>query len=398
MTERVVSMETRLMTALAANFEPEGSVSRLCRELGISRDSYYRLRARFAAGGAVGAAGPVPAAEHLARPDHGGHGRADRGPRGELAAEGWDAGARSIGARLRARGLIPPSDRTIHRVLVRAGLIAAQPRKRPRSSFRRFEAARPNQMWQLDGTHWRLADETSVTIIRLEDDHSRKIMATRAAVSENSADAWQTMLTAMGRHGAPAAVLSDGGSAFTDRRRRGGLNNFEALLRAHRIYPIVSSPQHPQTCGKKEREWATCARWLAAHPAADDLAGLQRQLDIYDAVYNADRPHQALGGNTPDQRYAATAKDGPADRALPGPVRCTRAKVTTAGAVGLGNRYATSVGTQWAHTVVDVVRDNLDVVIIHNHHIIKTLRIDPQRRYQPSRGQTQPPPLLSDMS
>lgn len=398
MTERVISMETRLMTALAANFEPEGSVSRLCRELGISRDSYYRLRARFAAEGLSGLL------DRSRRPNTSpGQTTADMAERivaarGELAAEGWDAGARSIGARLRARGLIPPSDRTIHRVLVRAGLVAAQPRKRPRSSFRRFEAARPNQMWQLDGTHWRLADETSVTIIRLEDDHSRKIMATRAAVSENSADAWQTMLTAMGRHGAPAAVLSDGGSAFTDRRHRGGLNSFEALLRAHGIYPIVSSPQHPQTCGKKEREWATCARWLAAHPAADDLAGRQRQLDIYDAVYNADRPHQALGGNTPDQRYAATTKDGPADRALPGPVRCTRAKVTTAGAVGLGNRYATSVGTQWAHTVVDVVRDNLDVVIIHNDHIIKTLRIDPQRRYQPNRGQTQPPPLLSDMS
>lgn len=408
MAERWIPMETRLSAALATRFDSEVSVTALCADLGISRDTYYRLRARFADEGLEGLLGRSrrPASSpSLTPPDMVSQIVAIRR---ELAAEGWDAGARSIGARLRRRGLVPPSDRTIHRVLVRAGLVVAQPRKRPRSSFRRFEAARPNQMWQLDGTSWKLADGTKVTIVRLEDDCSRKIMSTRAAPNENSTDAWECMLTAMRRHGAPAAVLSDGGSAFTARRTRGGLSDFEALLRAHGISPIVSSPHHPQTCGKKEREWATCARWLTARPPAHDLAALQRQLDVYDALYNTDRPHQALHGQTPDQRYHATAKDGPADQPLPTPVRCTRVKVSTGGAVTLGNHYLTSVGTEWAHTHVDVIRDNLDVVIIHTDHIIQTLRIDPTRRYQPSgrkprprpkpRTTPLPAPLLSDMS
>jgi transposase InsO family protein len=321
--------------------------------------------------------------------------------RRQLINEGWDAGARSVGALLRGRGLRPPSDRTIHRVLVRAGMVEPAPTKRPRSSFKRFEHPSPNGMWQLDGTQWQLADDTAVTIIRLEDDHARKIMASLAAFNENSHDAWECMLTAMGRHGAPAAVLTDGGSAFTARRTRGGLSEFEALLRGHGITPIVSSPHHPQTCGKKEREWATLKRWLRARPPAADLAGLQHQLDAYDAFYNSVREHQGLHGQTPDQRYAATAKAAPAPDPLPPPMRCTNVKVNRHGVVMLGNRQRTSIGVEWAHTRVDVIRDNLEVVIIHRDKIIRTLRIDPNRQYQPSGRPASPtprPPLLSDKS
>lgn len=390
-----MAMETRLTAAVAAQIDPGLSVTALCARLEISRDSYYRLRGRFDAAGIEGL---------LPRSRRPWHSPARTGEamvaaivaaRQALIDDGCDCGARSIGYLLRRDGRRPPSDRTIHRVLVRAGLVAAQPRKRPRSSFRRFEAARPNQMWQLDGTGWQLADGTAVTILRLQDDHSRKIMASRAAPNENSADAWQAMLAAMAAHGAPAAVLTDGGSAFTARRIRGGLSDFEALLRGHGITPIVSSPHHPQTCGKKEREWATLHRWLNARPDAADLPALQRQLDGYDLFFNTIRNHQAIAGHTPDQRYTATASAGPAPHPLPAPMTCTTSKVTANGVVQLGNRYRASIGTQWAHAKVDVVRDGHDVAIIHNDRLIRTLRIDPTRSYQPA---SQPRPLLSDMS
>ena len=54
--------------------------------------------------------------------------------RADLAAEGWDNGALSIFYRLLREGVQPPVWRTIHRVLVRQGLVVPQPRKRPRSS------------------------------------------------------------------------------------------------------------------------------------------------------------------------------------------------------------------------------------------------------------------------
>lgn len=320
--------------------------------------------------------------------------------REELIKNGRDSGARTIGSTLRRQGEHPPSDRTIHRVLVRAGVIEPQPRKRPRSSYRRFESAQPNGMWQLDGTEWKLADGTAVCILRLLDDHSRKIMASRAAAGENSADAWQVMLTAIDRHGPPAALLSDGGSAFTTRRHRGGLSEFEALLRSRGIQPIVSSPHHPQTCGKKEREWSTLKRWLDARPPADDLDGLQRQLDAYDLMYNTDRPHQGIQNQTPDERYEATDKAPPPNQPLPPPITCRHIKVAPNGVVDLGNRYRAHLGQEWAHTYVDVIRDNLDVTVLHHDTLITTLHIDQSRHYQPSgrKPGPKPKPVLSDIT
>ena len=63
---------------------------------------------------------------------------------------------------------------------------------------------------------------------------------------------------------------------------------------------IVSSPYHPQTCGKKEREWQGLHRWLDAHPAAASIAELQRLVDAYDArVRTTNAPITASAGSLP---------------------------------------------------------------------------------------------------
>ena len=209
-----------------------------------------------------------------------------------------------------------PSPRTVHRVLVRAGVVEAAPAKRPRSSFRRFEYDRPNGCWQIDGTGWHLADRTWVCILRVGDDHSRMALATRAAAAETTTDAWACVETAIERHGRPVMLLSDGGAAFTQRRRgpKSGLSDFEARLRALGINPVVSSPFHPQTCGKKERDWQPLKRWLAAQPPPD-LEELQRQLDAYDVLFNTDRPHQGIGRADPGRALRRHREGTPAPTA-----------------------------------------------------------------------------------
>ena len=93
--------------------------------------------------------------------------------RQDLAAAGHDAGAQTIAHHL-ARRLkhAVPSVTTIWRILQRHGLITPQPHKRPRSSFTRFEAQLPNELWQTDATHWVLGDGTEVEIVNLIDDLS----------------------------------------------------------------------------------------------------------------------------------------------------------------------------------------------------------------------------------
>ena len=100
--------------------------------------------------------------------------------RGELQTAGLDHGPASIAARLSHGGLRPPAISTIRRVLTTAGLIRPEPKKRPKSSYRRFQADQPNECWQSDFTHWQLADGTGVEIINWLDDHSRFLLGSRA--------------------------------------------------------------------------------------------------------------------------------------------------------------------------------------------------------------------------
>ncbi|HEX5016706.1 MAG TPA: DDE-type integrase/transposase/recombinase [Actinomycetes bacterium] len=384
MADRVVSMEARLAVAVSVMVD-DGTVdvSLLCRRLKISRDTYYRYRRRFLESGLPGLM-PVssrPASSPGQTPPE--VASLIVALRQELLEKGWDAGARSIRYRLKRQGVQNvPTARTVHRVLVRAGLVSPQPAKRPRSSYRRFEHRQPNACWQMDGTTWILADKTPAWILRITDDHSRMIMASLACEAENNVNAWTCMNTAISRHGAPAMLLSDGGPAFGHRRIGGGLGVFEARLRALGINPVVSSPFHPQTCGKKERDWQPLKRWLTAQPAAHGLIELQRLLDVYDALFNTDRPHQALQGDVPAERYAASPKATPSAEPIAPPCTITYQKTAPNGAIRLGNGYRLSIGRSWAGVEVTVVRDNLDVIVLHKQTLIANIRIDPNRRYQ----------------
>ncbi len=378
-------MDVRIaIAAFEAVDDGSVSVSQVCARLGTSRDTFYRYRTRLELEGFPGL---LP---RSTRPKNSPNQTSQVlvqqivQQRALLLEAGWDHGARSIHARLQRAGVAVPSARTVHRVLVREGLVEPAPAKRPRASFRRFEHASPNGCWQLDGTEWVMADGTPACILRLIDDHSRLILASRAAPAETTQEAWALMETALARHGRPVMLLSDGGSAFTSRRTTGGVSVFEQRLRDHGINPVVSSPRHPQTCGKKERDWQPLKRWLSAQDAAVDLDQLQRLLDAYDVLFNTERPHQALNGATPAERYAATSKATPLPGPLPAPLTHTERRVRAGGTVDLGNRFRVRIGHEWTGATVTVVRDNLDIAILHHDQLIKRLVIDPTRIDQAS--------------
>jgi transposase len=82
--------------------------------------------------------------------------------RRQLTRDGLDAGADTIAWHLEHHHRITLSRATIYRIIRRANLIVAEPRKKPRSSYIRFQAEQPNETWQADFTHWRLADGTDI--------------------------------------------------------------------------------------------------------------------------------------------------------------------------------------------------------------------------------------------
>jgi transposase InsO family protein len=93
--------------------------------------------------------------------------------RDELTGDRLDAGADAIVWHLREHHQVTVSRSTIYRALRRHGRTKPEPKKRPKSSYIRFQADLPNECWQGDFTHWRLADGSDVEILCWIDDHSR---------------------------------------------------------------------------------------------------------------------------------------------------------------------------------------------------------------------------------
>jgi transposase InsO family protein len=251
--------------------------------------------------------------------------------RKELSELGVDAGAATIAYHLGLRHDHVPSVSTIWRVLRRRGFVTPQPHKRPRSSWIRFEARLPNECWQSDVTHWRLADGTEVDICNFLDDHSRLVLASTVLATATAPKVLQIFRKAGTRWGFPAALLTDNGCVYTT-WHRGGPNVMQTELLSLGIEFRHSRPYHPQTCGKVERFHQTLKRWLARQPPARTVAQLQAQVDRFVAYYNQIRPHRARGLITPLAAFQAR------DRARPcGPkIR----SVTASGCAVIGSTRA----------------------------------------------------------
>jgi transposase InsO family protein len=397
---KVIPMQVKLAAVLARHSQGERlNVRATCRELGISPPTFYKYAARFDADGVEGlldrsrrpASSPVqtPAAveDEIVR------------WRKELTDQGWDAGAASIYHRMRRAGQGRPSIRTIHRVLVRRGLVTPAPAKRPRSSYRRFEYPRTNDCWQIDATECALADRTSAVVFHLIDDCSRKSLRSVAAAAETSEAAGRCVTEAITRHGIPAMFLSDNGAAFSA-KCRGGEAELERALRALGVNVVTSSPYHPQTCGKNERFHQTYKRWLVRRPPPSTIAALQTLADQFDTLYNNERPHSALDGATPDEVWATRDRcpepTAPADPST----RINEVTVSSRGAVAVGHRYEIQVGREWQGVTVTVIATGDHVRIIYKRQLVRDLTINPNRRYQPinRRGGRRLPRLASTMS
>ena len=315
--------------------------------------------------------------------------------RKELADGGEFNGPFSIADRLAAQGITPvPSRATIARILARRGLVRPQPRKRPRSSYRRFQAGRPNEMWQSDWTEWQLADGVTgrrpVAIAATLDDHSRLLVGISAGSGDGTSElVWAVMATAIGAYGVPMSSLTDNGLCYTTARRADHKPAaFQANLAALGCQSIASSPYHPQTCGKIERFWQTLKKWLRARPAAKTLDELNELLAQFRDFYNHQRPHRALRGATPAEVFIATEKACPADRPLPKPVFVGRHTVgNTSGNVHVAP-YRIGVGLRWAGHHCDVIRQGNHVAIFSGTTLIRELIADPTRYHQPCASNT----------
>jgi transposase InsO family protein len=370
------------------------SKSEVARDYGVSRVWVQKLVKRYAA---EGAAAYEP---HSRRPHSNPRRVVDAALeerivtwRKQLGEAGLDAGAETIAYHLRQQ-LGPdrtvPSVATIWRTLSRRGFVLPQPHKRPRSSWHRFTADLPNQVWQADVTHWRLAGGHDVEILNIVDDHSRLLVASVARTVFKTTDVVADLHTAMNEYGRPERMLTDNAALFTGHYRGQGWVAFERELIALGIALSHGKPYHPQTTGKVERLHQTLKNWLAKQPTATNLEQLQAQLDDFRGYYNTVRPHRAVDRRTPAQAWTARPRAIPSRQGIrvSEHFRVRRDRVDKDGKLTIRHNsrlHHIGIGSTWRGTrVLILARDlNLRVIAEEDGQLIRELVLDPTRDYQP---------------
>ncbi len=314
--------------------------------------------------------------------------------RKELADKGLDAGPDTIAWHLRHHHRHEVSRATISRTLTRQGLVTAEPRKRPRSSYIRFEAAMPNQTWQSDFTYYRLTTGVDVEVISWLDDCTRYALHCRAHARVTTEIVKATFRETAGRHGVPASTLTDNGMVYTVRFAggRGGRNSFEQELHDRHVVQKNSRPGHPTTCGKVERFQQTLKKWLTAQPDQPScIAELQSLLEAFREEYNQRRPHRSLPHRaTPATLYDTMPKAVPDE--VTDPVTHDRIRhdiVDKAGSVTLRYRsrlHHIGIGRTHAGTCVILLVQDLQIRVVNaaTGELLRDLMLDPSRDYQPT--------------
>jgi transposase InsO family protein len=278
----------------------EQSMSALCQEFAISRPTGYQWLRRFTAEGVAGVV------EQSRRP-HQSPTRTGAEIEQRVVAlrqQRPDWGARKL-AVLLAREQLPLPVITVHRILMRHGLLRAQDRFRP--AVTRFQRGAANQLWQMDfksPVGW----DASVGPLSVLDDHSRYAIALQGTWSTRAKTVKQRLIEAFESCGMPEEMLMDHGTPWWNMKAVAGWTWLTVWLMRQGIAVHFSGYRHPQTQGKVERFHGALA---AAMKRRGVPWGRERQawLDQFRHEYNYERPHEALQMKTPAAVWSKSARN-----------------------------------------------------------------------------------------
>jgi transposase InsO family protein len=289
MAWKTMDVQEQRVQFVVAAARKEKSLTALCREFEISRPTGYLWLKRYAALGVAGIA------EKSRRPQ-----RSPQQTSAEVEQSVVEArkrypdwGARKLQTILKREQVALPST-TVHRILLRHGLVAEEDRHR--AAVKRFERSAPNQLWQMDFKSPR-GWQTAVGPLSVLDDHSRYVTVLQAVGSTRAELVREQLETAFFGCGVPEAMLMDHGVPWWNAGAPAGATWLTIWLMRQGIRLHWSGYRHPQTQGKVERFHGELER--AWQKRGGEGKQAQAWLDVYRWEHNHVRPHEALGMKTP---------------------------------------------------------------------------------------------------
>ena len=153
-------------------------------------------------------------------------------------------------------------------------------------------------VWCIDFKGWFMTgDGNYCEPLTLTDAHSRYLLRCQAMARTDTAHVWPVLEAAFYEFGLPHRLRSDNGPPFAS-RGAGGLSQLSVKVIKAGVLPERIAPGKPQQNGRHQRMHLTLLQ-DNANPAARSLRQQLERLRVFQNVYNEERPHAALGNDTP---------------------------------------------------------------------------------------------------
>ena len=283
----------------------------LCRKYGISRQTGYKWVKRFQTEGEAGLE------EHSRAPHDSPQAMSPEvvGRVVELRQQHPRWGPRKLRWYLQSHEPRQswPATSSIGELLRREGL-AQKRRKRQRTppySAPLAHAEAPNQVWCADFKGWFLCgDGERCDPLTISDAFSRYLLRCRAVEKTDGSNVRGVFEALFRECGLPEAIRTDNGSPFAS-PAPAGLSRLAMWWVRLGIRHERIEPGRPDQNGRHERMHQTLKQETANPPAAN-LRQQQQAFDRFQREYNLERPHEALGYQTPSSLYVASARGYPA--------------------------------------------------------------------------------------
>lgn len=282
------------------------NISELCRRFGISRKTAYKYLTRYREQGIVGL--EDQSRKRLIQPF--------KTPASMEALileqrrlhPQW--GARKLKKVLENEGVLDiPGTSTITRVLERHNLLRPQDEMKTKA-WNFFEHEHPNDLWQMDFKGRFQTAQGHCHPLTVIDDHSRFAITLNAYENQQGKTVKAGLIETFRRYGLPRRINVDNGPPWGTAAPNGYTALGIWLIRIG-VQISHSRPYHPQTNGKDERFHRTLNAEVLQGRYFAGIDEVQEAFDEWRYIYNAKRPHQALGMDTPIHRYVPSARAYP---------------------------------------------------------------------------------------
>lgn len=287
----------------------EHTVSDLSRGYGVSRKTIYKWIERYQAEGSAGFK------------------ERSRAPRAHPNAVSIKVVQAIVNAKLGHQKWGPkkllcwldkecPEDRwpalsTMGEILKREGLVKARRRRHRTPAYGEpfLGCDRPNKVWSADFKgQFKMTDGRLCYPLTITDNCSRYLLLCRGLPRPTLEETRPWFEWAFRRYGLPEAIRTDNGSPFAS-VGLGGLSSLSVWFIKLGIRPERIRSGHPEQNGRHERMHRTLKE--GACTPRKDLREQQRAFDGFVQEFNFERPHEALGMNSPSSVYR------PSERAYP---------------------------------------------------------------------------------